>query len=126
MIKEAIFSKQAPHPIGAYSPAVKVGNWVFLSGQGPEDPLTHEVRGATIEEQTRFTVENVLAVLAAAGAKPENVVQVHVFLKDLGNFAKFNQVYAEYFPDPKPARATVGCDLINNIMIEIDAIAFLG
>lgn len=126
MMKQAIFSGKAPQPIGAYSPAVKVGGWVFISGQGPEDPVTHEVRGTTIEEQTRYTVENVLAVLAEAGAKPENVVQVQVFLKDLNNFAKFNEVYSQYFPDPKPARATVGCDLINNIMIEITAIAFAG
>ncbi|ATW27834.1 RidA family protein [Candidatus Formimonas warabiya] len=125
-MKQAIFSSKAPQPMGAYSPAVKVGDWIFISGQGPEDPVTHEVKGTTIEEQTKYTVENVLAILAEAGGKPEDVVQVHVFLQDLNDFARFNQVYAQYFPDPKPARATVGCNLINNIMIEIDAIAFTG
>jgi len=125
-MKQAIYSSKAPKPIGAYSPAVKAGDWIFVSGQGPEDPFTHEVKGGTIEEQTKYTVENVLAVLAEAGAKPEDVVQVHVFLRDLNDFSRFNEVYAKYFSDPKPARATVGCNLINNIMIEIDAIAFLG
>jgi 2-iminobutanoate/2-iminopropanoate deaminase len=125
-MKQAIYTSKAPHPIGAYSPAVKVGDWVFVSGQGPEDSITHEIKGKTIEEQTQFTVENLLAVLAEAGAKPEDVVQVQVYLRDLNDFSRFNEVYAKYFPDPKPARTTVGCNLINGIMIEINAIALVG
>ena len=107
-MKQGIYSSKAPHPIGAYSPAVKAGGWIFVSGQGPEDPITHEVKGKTIEEQTQYALENLLAVLAEAGAKPADVVQVHVFLRDLNDFSRFNKVYAQYFPDPKPARTTVG------------------
>lgn len=124
-MKEAFCSPDGPSPLGAYSSVIKSGNWVFVSGQGPEDQITHQVKGKTIEEQTRFTLDNLLAQLKAAGADAENVVKVNVYLKDLHNFEKFNQVYADYFPDPKPTRTTVGCDLINGIMIEIDAIAVL-
>ncbi len=124
-MKEAFCSPEAPAPIGAYSSVIKSGNWVFVSGVGPEDPVTHEVKGNTIEEQTRYTLENLLAQLKAVGASTDHVVKVNVYLKDLGNFKRFNEVYATYFSDPKPARTTVGCDLINGIMIEIDAIALL-
>ncbi len=124
-MKEAFSSPDAPAPLGAYSSVIKSGNWVFLSGVGPEDPVTHAVKGNTIEEQTRYTLENLLAQLKAVGASTDHVVKVNVYLKDLSNFKRFNEVYASYFSDPKPARTTVGCDLINGIMIEIDAIALL-
>ena len=125
-MKQGIFTDQAPSPIGAYSPAVRAGDWIFISGQGPEDPLTHQVKGTTIEEQTRHTLDNLFALLTAAGGKADDVVQVQVFLADLADFAGFNRVYAGYFSDPKPARATVGCQLLNQIKVEIAATAFVG
>lgn len=124
-MKEAFCSPDAPAPLGAYSSVIKSGNWVFLSGVGPEDRVTHNPKGNTIEEQTRYALENLLAQLKAVGASADNVVKVNVYLKDITTFKKFNEVYAAYFSDPKPARTTVGCDLINGIMIEIDAIAQL-
>jgi 2-iminobutanoate/2-iminopropanoate deaminase len=125
-MKETFCSPDAPSPMGAYSAVIKHGNLVFVSGVGPEDHITHAPKGKTIEEQTRFALDNLLAQLQAVGANVENVVKVNVYLKDLGDFESFNEVYATYFPNPKPARTTVGCDLINGIMIEIDAIAVLG
>jgi 2-iminobutanoate/2-iminopropanoate deaminase len=125
LMKEAFNSSKAPGPMGAYSPAVKAGAVIFVSGQGPEDAVTHAAKGNNIEEQTRFALDNLLAQLEAAGAERDDVVKVNVYLKDLNDFERFNQVYAGYFPDPKPARTTVGCDLINGIMIELDAVALL-
>jgi reactive intermediate/imine deaminase len=125
-MKEAFCSPDAPSPMGAYSAVIKHGNWVFVSGVGPEDHVTHAAKGKTIEEQTRFALDNLLAQLQAVGANAEDVVKVNAYLKDLDGFARFNEVYATCFPDPKPARTTVGCDLINGIMIEMDAIAVLG
>lgn len=125
-MKEAFCSPDAPSPMGAYSAVIKHGNLVFVSGVGPEDRITHVAKGKTIEEQTRFTLDNLFAELQTVGAHAEDVVKVNVYLRDLDGFARFNEVYATYFSDPKPARTTVGCDLINGIMIEIDAIAVLG
>lgn len=124
-MKEAFCSPDAPSPMGAYSAVIKSGNLIFVSGVGPEDRITHAAKGKNIEEQTRYALDNLLAQLQAVGANAENVVKVNVYLKDLHDFEMFNEVYATYFPDPKPARTTVGCDLINGIMIEMDAIAVL-
>ncbi len=125
MKKEMFNSPEAPGPLGAYSSVIKKGPFVFVSGQGPEDAKTHEVKGETIQEQTKLTLENLLAQLRAAGAGAEDVVKVNVYLKDLKDFREFNEVYSAFFPDPKPVRTTVGADLINEMMIEIDAIALL-
>ena len=125
MPKQQITTKGGASPIGAYSQALRAGDFLFVSGQGPLDPVTGKVVGETIEEQTTRTIENLKAILEAGGATLADVVKVSAHLTDLANFEKYNKVYASYFPDPKPVRTTVGSQLLG-IMVEIDAIAYLG
>ena len=125
MTKKQVNPMNAAPPAGAYSPGLIAGDFVFVSGQGPLDPATGKIVGETIEEQTTRVLENVKAVLEAAGASMSNVVKVAVHLSDLANFQRFNQVYATFFPDPKPTRTTVGSQL-PGILVEIDAIAYSG
>lgn len=122
-MKEAIFSRQGARPAGPYSPAIRCGEFVFVSGQGPVDPLTGQIVGTTIQEQTRRTLDNVRALLEEAGCTMGDVVKSTVHLRDLGMFADLNKVYAEYFPDPKPARTTVQSGLLDRWLLEIDVIA---
>jgi 2-iminobutanoate/2-iminopropanoate deaminase len=101
---------------------MRVGDLVFTAGQGPIDPATGKVRGETIEEQTDLTIDNLRALLEAAGTSLDHVVKATVHLADLADFAAFNRVYERRFPDPKPVRTTVGSQLLG-IMVEIDLIA---
>ena len=125
MPKKQVNPKNSAPPAGAYSPGLVAGDFVFVSGQGPLDPATGKIVGETIEEQTAQVLENVKAVLEAAGASMSDVVKMAVHLSDLANFQRFNQVYATFFPDPKPTRTTVGSQL-PGILVEIDAIAYIG
>jgi len=125
MSKQQITTRSGASPIGAYSQGLRVGDFVFVSGQGPLDPETGQIVGTTIEEQTARVLENIKAILAAGGASMANVVKVSAHLSDLSLFERYNKVYATYFPDPKPARTTVGSQLLG-ILVEIDAIAYLG
>jgi 2-iminobutanoate/2-iminopropanoate deaminase len=109
---------------GHYSPAMVAGDFVFLSGQTPRG-AGREVIGDSIEEQARATLDNVARVLAAAGAKLEDIVKVTVYLTDLTLFSRFNALYASYFPHHKPARTTVEAGL-QGVLVEIDVIAYLG
>jgi 2-iminobutanoate/2-iminopropanoate deaminase len=108
-IKRLITSRDAPSGTGPYSPALVVGNFVFVSGQGPLDPRTHEIRGAGIEEQTRLTFANVEALLKAAGSSLLDVVKVNVYLSDMDNYRLFNSIYGGLFEKPYPVRTTVAC-----------------
>jgi len=108
-----------------YSPAVRAGDFVFVSGQGPWDRKSGMFVEGPLEQQTEITLENVKAVLKAANASMDDVVQVHVHLRDINDFDRFNLVYTRYFSDPKPARITVGSDT-GNILVEIDVIAYTG
>jgi 2-iminobutanoate/2-iminopropanoate deaminase len=125
MAKQAILTDRAPRPAGAYSQALRVGDFVYVAGQGGVDPVTRAVVGETIEEQTAQTLENIKAILEAAGASMSDVVKSTVHLTDLSLFSRFNTVYASYFPDPKPVRTTVGSQLLG-IMVEIDIVAYVG
>lgn len=125
MGKQEIRTDEAAAPGGAYSQGLRAGDFVYVSGQGPIDPATGEIVGETIEEQTERTLENVQAILAAAGASMADVVKSTVHLSDLSLFPRYNEVYARYFPDPKPVRTTVGSDLLG-IMVEIDVVAYVG
>jgi 2-iminobutanoate/2-iminopropanoate deaminase len=125
MPKQQINTTAGVKPGGAYSQGLRAGDFIFVSGQGPIDPATGKVVGDNIEEQTARTIENIKAILEAGGASLADVVKVSAHLTDLSLFDRYNKVYATYFPDPKPARTTVGSQL-KGIMVEIDAIAYVG
>jgi reactive intermediate/imine deaminase len=115
----------APAPVGPYSQAVEHGGWIFLSGQIPLDPVSGRLVQGEIEDQTRRVIENLSAVLDAAGASLADVVRTTVYLVDLADFPRVNAVYADYFTaSPRPARSTVqAAALPLGSRIEIDAIA---
>jgi 2-iminobutanoate/2-iminopropanoate deaminase len=124
MPKKQISTDKAPNPAGPYSQGLRVGDFIYVAGQGPADPVTGKVAD-NIEEQTARTLENVKAILEAAGASMADVVKVTAHLSDLNFFSRYNAVYIKYFPDPKPVRTTVGSQLLN-IMVEIDVVAYVG
>jgi 2-iminobutanoate/2-iminopropanoate deaminase len=123
--KKVISTSNAPEAIGPYSQAIRVGNTVYLAGQIAIDPQTKQVMtNAPIEEQTRLVLENLRAVLAADGLSLDHVVTTTVFLKDLNEFGKMNEVYGTFFKSAPPARATVEvARLPRDVKIEISAIA---
>ncbi len=125
-MKNAIATDAAPQAIGPYSQAMRAGQWLFLSGQIGLDPATGElVAGGVVTEAVRL-LENLRAVLSAAGASLDAVVRTTIYLVDLTDFSHVNQVYARFFQAPFPARATVGvAALPRGARIEIDAIALL-
>jgi len=125
-MKTAVASPSAPKAIGPYSQAIEVraARTLWLSGQIPLDPATGELVKGHIEEQTARVMENLKAVLSAGGATFEHVVKCTIFLADLGDFAKVNEVYGRYFPGVPPARATVQvAGLPRGARVEIDAVA---
>jgi len=123
-MKEIISTENAPGAIGPYSQAVKTGNMVFLSGQIPIDPQTGEFVSADVAEQTEQVLKNLSAVLEAAGTSLNNVVKTTVFLADMNDFTAMNEVYARYFSENKPARATVqAARLPRDARVEIECIA---
>ncbi len=126
MAKQQILTDKAPSPGGPYSQALRVGDFIYVAGQGGSNPATRQMAGDTIEEQTKQTLENVKAILDAAGASMADVVKSTVHLTDLTLFPRFNTVYAEYFPDPKPVRTTVGSQLLGGMLVEIDVVAYVG
>ena len=124
MNREAIQTDEAPKAIGPYSQAIKVGNLVYTAGQIPIDPKTGNFVAGGINEQTRQVLENLRAVLAAAGSSLDHVIKATVFLKNIGDFAAMNEVYAEYLGDAKPARSTVAvAELPRGALVEIDLVA---
>jgi 2-iminobutanoate/2-iminopropanoate deaminase len=119
-------SPDAPKAIGPYSQAVKAGNLLFLSGQIPLDPASGNLVEGDITAQTERVLQNITAVLKAAGASFANVVRTTVFLADMNEFAAMNAVYAKYVVDPPPARSTVQvARLPRDVRVEIDVIAVL-
>lgn len=125
MPKEAILSAAAPAPVGPYSQAVKVGPLLFVSGQIPLDSSGNKVAGSVTKE-TEQVLQNLQAVLEAAGARMDQVVKTTVFLTDLNDFKFMNQVYEKFFPGVPPARSTVQVvKLPRDAKVEIEAIAVL-
>jgi 2-iminobutanoate/2-iminopropanoate deaminase len=121
--KRIIFTPNAPQAKGPYSQAVVAGNTVYVAGQGGFDPVSGKLVNATFEDEVTRTFENVKAILAAAGATMNDVVKVNVYLTDLNNFGRMNEIYKKYFVSDFPARATVGSSLLLGTQIEIDCVA---
>jgi len=126
MQKEAVKTDNAPQAIGPYSQAIKLGDLVFLSGQVHLDPATGQLVEGDITAQTQRVMENLQAVLLAAGSSFEKVVKTTIYLADMDDFSKVNEVYGRYFPAPQPARSTVAvARLPRDARIEIDLIAYV-
>jgi len=120
--KRKVSTEKAPKPAGPYSQAIVAGNTIYVAGQGPFDPKTGAM-AASFEEQTVQVLENIKAIVEAAGATLGDVVKVNVYLADLANFAKMNEVYKRYFVEDYPARATLGSQLLRGMGIEVECIA---
>jgi len=121
--KQIIYTRNAPSAIGAYSQAVRTGNTVYISGQIPLDPATMEVVEGGFEAEARRVFENLKGVAEASGGSLNDVVRATIYMLDLSHFAMVNEIMAEYFDEPYPARAAVGvAQLPKGVAIEMDAI----
>ena len=123
--KKVIKTNQAPAALGPYSVAIQAGHFVFTSGQIGIDPKTNNLVEGGIEAEARQVLTNLKNVLEAAGSSLENIVKTTVFLRDMGDFAKMNAVYAEFLGQDSPARSAVQVTLPKNAAIEIEAVALL-
>ena len=123
MRKEAVKTGPALRNL-PFSPGIRLGNLLFISGQGPNDKDGKVIPG-DIREQTLITLENFKRIVVAAGSTMANVLQTVVYLKDLNDFAGMNQVYSEFFPDPKPARTTIQAALLFEMRVEIQGTAYI-
>lgn len=127
MKKEVIITKNAPEPKGAYSQAIKIGNFVFVSGQAAVDIVSGNfLASGDIVKQTEITLNNIKAILEAAGSSLENVVKTTVFIDDISKFKEFNNVYENFFRINPPARSTIEVSrFFEGMCIEIEAIAII-
>jgi 2-iminobutanoate/2-iminopropanoate deaminase len=123
-LKQLVRTPNAPQPLGPYSQGVKAGNLLFVAGQGAADPKTGQMAEG-IETQTRQTLANIKGIVEASGLSMRDVVKVSIFLKNMDDFKKVNEVYKMFFPEDPPARTTVEAKLpAQGMLIEIDAIAY--
>jgi 2-iminobutanoate/2-iminopropanoate deaminase len=127
MAKYEIQSKRGAPPRGPYSQGWRAGDFIFVTGTGPSDPVSGELVGDTIEQQTEQTIDNMSAILEADGASLRDVVKVTVHLSDTSLFARYNAVYARRFVKPYPVRTTVGSDLGHSpgMLVEMDCVAYI-
>ncbi|WCK53758.1 Rid family detoxifying hydrolase [Aneurinibacillus sp. Ricciae_BoGa-3] len=128
MTKKVVWSKDAPQPVGQYSPATRFGNLLIVGGNGPLDPKTGEVLRGNFEEEVRLTLKNMQAVIEAGGSSLTKVLKVTAYLEDIKNFDVFNRVYSEFFPDAHtaPTRAVVGVSgLWGGISVETECLAII-
>jgi 2-iminobutanoate/2-iminopropanoate deaminase len=126
-MRETVSTQNAPQAIGPYSQAVTHNGLAYLSGQIPLDPVTNQLVDGDIVVQTERVLQNLKAVLEASGASMESVLKMTVFLKDMGDFPRMNEVYGRYFAEKPPARSTVqAARLPRDVSVEIDAIAAIG
>lgn len=123
-MRKVVRTSDAPQPKGVYSQAIVSGGFVYVAGQACVNPQTNEFEYGDIQSETRRTLQNIRAILEAAGSSLKDVVRVGVFLSDLNDFAAMNVVYKEFFPEDQPARTTVGVQL-PKIKVEIDCVAQL-
>ena len=123
-MNQAIATKKAPAAIGPYSQGIRAGKTIYVSGQLPIDPATGEFAGTDIASQTRQSLENIRNILKEAGAEMSDVVKTTVLLKNISDFAAMNQVYAEFFKEPYPARAAFQVAAVpKDALLEIEAVA---
>jgi len=123
-MREIVLTDRGPKPIGPYSQAIKVNGLLFVSGQVAIDPKTNEFLGGDIAQQTERTLENLKAIVEAAGSKLSHVVKTTVFLKNMSEFTAMNEVYARFFPSAPPARSTVEvARLPKDALVEMELIA---
>ena len=120
----AFLPGDVPKPVGAYSPAVRAGDFVFISGQVPVDPKTQKVVSEDFEAQVRQTLSNVKAALGAAGATLDDVVSVIAYLTSMDDWGRFNDIYKETFRAPYPTRTAVGA-MLRGFKVEVSAVAYL-
>ena len=123
-MRKVIRTSEAPRPLGVYSQAIVADGFVFVSGQVSVNPATLEMELGDVRSQTRRVLQNIRAILEAAGSSLRDAVRMGVFLADLGDFPAMNEVFREFFPENPPARTTVACQL-PKIKVEIDCIARL-
>ena len=122
---ERIIPPGVPIPKSPYSPAVRAGDFIFVSGQGPNDPVTNQMSFGDIKHETRVVLNNVKRILEGCGASMADVVKCSVFLSDGKDFAAMNEIFAEFFGDHKPARTTVEAKFaVPQMKVEIDCIAY--
>jgi 2-iminobutanoate/2-iminopropanoate deaminase len=124
MVKEVVLTDKAPLPMGPYSQAIKVGDFLFISGQVSVDPVTAQPVLGDTRTQTMRILENLKAILSEVGLTLENVVRVTVYLRNIKDFGEMNEVYKSYFRTDPPSRSTVEVGLAGDFNVEIDAIAF--
>ena len=123
-MKQIVRTDSAPKPVGPYSQAVRAGNLLFVSGQGALDPQTGQPVRESVEAETRRVLENLKAILEAAGSSLERVVKSTCYLTDLGDFQTFNRIYGEYFTQDPPARTTIqAARLPLDFKVEVDVVA---
>ena len=123
-MRKAVTTDNAPRPIGPYSQAIVEGDFLFLAGQGPLDPKTGHEELGDVRAQTRRTLDNIKGILEAAGSSMDKVVRCNVYLKDIGDFAAMNEVYARTFTAPYPARTTIQAGALpGGISVEIECTA---
>jgi 2-iminobutanoate/2-iminopropanoate deaminase len=123
--RRRVLAAGAPKPGGPYSQAIVGGGTIYVSGQGPMSPATGNIEVTTFEEQAVQTFENVKAIVEGAGSSLGKVLRVNIYLADLNDFQKMNEVYRRYFTPDFPARTTIGAQLLMNMLIEVDCIAAL-
>jgi 2-iminobutanoate/2-iminopropanoate deaminase len=125
-MKEIITTTKAPAAIGPYSQAVKLGNMIYTSGMIPLVPETMQIVEGGVQQQTKQVLENLKMLLESAGSSLENVIKTTVFIKDMNEFPKINEVYAEYFNTKQPARSCVEvARLPKDVLVEIEVIAYM-
>jgi 2-iminobutanoate/2-iminopropanoate deaminase len=125
---ERIYPPGAAAPRGPYSPGARAGEFIYVSGQVPVDPVTNQIVSGDVKAETRQVLSNIQRILEGAGATMADVVKCSVFLTDIRDFAAMNEVYTEFFGDIKPARSTIGVAALplSGAKVEIDAIAYKG
>jgi len=125
MARQAVKTPNAPQPIGPYSQGIMTNGLLFVSGQGGIDPKTGKLVGAEIESQTRQTLTNVRNIVEASGLSMRDILRVSVYLKNMQDFKKMNEIYKSFFSDAPPARTTIQAELpLPDMLIEIDCVAY--